>query len=247
MAGRAIVIPARYASTRLPGKPLLDQTGRPLIQHVYEQALRAEGFDAVIVATDDERIQQAVTAFGGRAVMTRQDHPSGTDRVAEVAAALEVGILVNLQGDEPEIDPAHLTLVADLLADGHHRMATLVCPLSDPTELDNPAVVKVTLTSERQALYFSRAAIPYQRDSGAVPARYKHIGLYAYTREALARWPQLDPTPLEQAESLEQLRALENGWAIRCAVVDDSAPGIDTPSDYRGFVDRWRRETSRTH
>lgn len=238
MTGRAIVIPARYASVRLPGKPLLAETGKPLIQHVYERASEAQGFDQVLVATDDDRIYQAVAGFGGRVEMTRSDHRSGTDRIAELALRLDAGIVVNLQGDEPEIDPAHLTLAADTLAAGGDRMATLVSPLVDPGDLDNPAVCKVVVDNQMRALYFSRAAIPHQRDPGEPPARYRHIGMYAYTREALLEWPTLDPTPCELAESLEQLRALESGWTIRVAVVDTSAPGIDTPEDYRAFVAR---------
>ncbi len=239
MLRRAIVIPARFGSSRLPGKPLLAETGKPLIQHVYEQATRAAGFDEVLVATDDQRILDAVVGFGGRALMTRSDHRSGTDRIAEVAASLSADIVVNLQGDEPEIDPAQLTLVADLLAEAQDPMATLVCPLTDPADLSNPAVVKVVLTTDARAMYFSRAPTPFQRDpDGPAPGRYKHIGLYAYTRAALESWPSLEPTPLEISESLEQLRALENGWSIRVGIVGESAAGIDTPEDYRAFVAR---------
>lgn len=180
-------------------------------------------------------------AFGGDVAMTRADHPSGTDRIAEVARALDgIRVIVNLQGDEPEIEPGYLTQVAELLSGGD-PMATLCCPFAEPADAASPDRVKVVLGAEGRALYFSRAQVPHQRDPGdAAPQRYLHLGLYAYTRDALLSWPDLQPTPLEQAEKLEQLRALEHGWTIRVGVVDRAAPGIDTPADYAAFVERMR-------
>lgn len=236
---RAIVIPARRGASRLPDKPLLAETGRPLIAHCVERALAAEGFACVIVATDDEAIAAAAEAAGARGVLTRADHPSGTDRVAEAAASLDAEIIVNLQGDEPEIEPSYLARAAGLLADGAAEMATLVTPL-DPALLDDPAAVKAVVAGDR-ALYFSRAAVPHQRDAdGPPPPRFLHLGVYAYRRDALLAWPSMPPSPLERCEKLEQLRALEAGWTIRVAQVPSATPGIDTPADYAAFVARWR-------
>lgn len=194
----------------------------------------------MIVATDDERIATAVRAFGGEVALTRADHPSGTDRVAEVAAALDAAVVVNLQGDEPEIPPAYLEQVAGLLEEGDAEMATLVAPLPAGAESDHAAVKAVVAdVGAARALYFSRAAVPHQRDpAGPPPARWLHLGLYAFRRDALLRWPQMRQTPLERAESLEQLRALEHGWTIRVARVEHAVPGIDTPDDYAAFVVR---------
>jgi len=240
-----IVIPARYASSRLPGKPLLCETGRPLIQHVCEQAGRSQRAGAVIVATDDGRIAQAVTDFGGQAAMTRGDHPSGTDRVAEVAAGLDADVVVNVQGDEPEIAPEAIDLAIDLLADDPDAMmSTLATPIRDSEQWQDAACVKVVVDEAGRALYFSRSPIPHHRD--APPAFgspdcpcYQHLGLYAYRRDFLlevAGWP---PAKLEQAEKLEQLRVLARGYTIRVGIVDEPAIGIDTPEDYARFVQRY--------
>ena len=243
------VIPARYASTRFPGKPLAADTGKYLIQHVYERVRRAERIERVIVATDDERIARAVRGFGGEATMTRADHPSGTDRVAEAVAGLECDVVVNVQGDEPEIEPGHLDRLVDLLTDDSEAMiATLACPFAVLAGADprDPNAVKVVLDVRSRAVYFSRALIPHPRiheTTGAThqPAPYLlHLGVYAYRSDFLRSLAALAPTPLEQTEKLEQLRWLEHGHAIVVGVVDTAAVGIDTPEDYAAFVERCR-------
>ncbi len=247
------IIPARFASTRFPGKPLANDTGKYLIQHVYERVQQAQRVHRVIVATDDHRIAQAVQSFGGCAEMTRDDHPSGTDRIAEVAARLDdCDLVLNVQGDEPEIDPHHIDRLVDLLSsDSKVSVGTLACPFAvlkkgDPTD---PHAVKVVLDARSYAIYFSRALIPYpQRHAtdGALcqPAPYLlHIGVYAYRRDFLLHLATLQPTPLEQTERLEQLRWLEHGYKIAVAVVDGTAVGVDTPEDYAEFVRRHREAT----
>lgn len=242
----AIIIPARYASTRLPGKALLRETGKYLVQHVYEQARRVRGVAAVIVATDDGRIVSAVESFGGRAVMTRKDHPSGSDRIAEVARSLDVDVVINLQGDEPLIDPESLELLDRLLReDPAAEMATLATPLTDLETYRSPNCVKVVCGEGGRALYFSRSPIPFVRDAEpdltASPGHFlQHLGLYAYRREALLRLPALPPHPLEQLEKLEQLRPLAHGWTIRVGVIAHAGRGVDTPADYERFVREYR-------
>jgi 3-deoxy-manno-octulosonate cytidylyltransferase (CMP-KDO synthetase) len=243
------VIPARFASTRLPGKALLSETGRPLIVHVIEAARRSQSLQRIIVATDDARIAQAVTAFGAEVVMTRTDHPTGTDRVAEVVAHLErASIIVNLQGDEPEISAHALDLVVALLAnDNEAQMATIATPIRDESNYRDPACVKVVCSRHGRALYFSRSPIPCHRDgvpepaTAAAPIAYLHLGLYAYRRDFLLGLGSLPPSPLEAAEKLEQLRVLEAGHPIAVGFVDEPSVGIDTPEDYRRFVARWRK------
>ncbi len=226
------IIPARYASTRFPGKPLADLWGKPLIQHVWERARCAESVGRVLIATDDERIAGAARGFGAEVVMTRADHPSGTDRIAEAAAGLEAEIVVNLQGDEPLIEPAAIeAAVRPLQEDPALPMSTLCCPIETLEELANPNVVKVVCDRRGYALYFSRLPIPFVRDKGAGVERFRHIGLYAYRRDFLLAFAQLPPTPLEQAEKLEQLRALEHGHRIRVVPVDHLSPGVDTPEE----------------
>lgn len=229
---RAIgIIPARLAATRLPNKPLLDIAGKPMIQWVYEHAREARLLADVVVATPDEDIFRAVESFGGTAVMTSIEHRSGTDRLAEAVQSPECSgahVIVNIQGDEPLLDPAAIDMLAEaILADPETPMASLMCPLS-PDEEDEPSVVKVVTDLRGFALYFSRARIPYPRNPGV---SWKHIGLYAYTREFLLTFPTLAPTPLEQAESLEQLRALENGYRIRMVQTDFTPTSVDTPED----------------
>jgi 3-deoxy-manno-octulosonate cytidylyltransferase (CMP-KDO synthetase) len=240
----AAVIPARYASTRLPGKPLLSETGRTLIQHVVEAARRSTKLDRVIVATDDLRIVEAVHRFGGEVVLTRADHPSGTDRVAEVAASLpSAGIIVNLQGDEPEMSPEALDRVVELLeADPDAPMATLATPIRDEAVFLDPSCVKVVVDRNGRALYFSRSPIPCHREGlpATGPLGHLHLGLYAYRRDFLLGLADLPPSPLERAERLEQLRVLESGFPIAVGVVDEPSIGIDTPEDYGRFVARWR-------
>jgi len=219
------IIPARFASSRFPGKPLIDLCGKPMIQRVYEQALKAESLDEVWVATDDARIAQVVRAFGGRAVMTPASCATGTDRLAIAAKgkAKKGDIVVNIQGDEPLLPPALIdSLVALLSKDKAAAMATLAHPIASKAELANLNAVKVVVAADGRALYFSRASL-----AGA----YKHIGLYAYRAEFLAQFTRLKPTPLEKAESLEQLRALEHGYAIQVGLVAKTTQAVDTPAD----------------
>jgi len=234
------IIPARYASTRLPGKPLLDRTGMPLIQHVVQAVSAASSIQRIVVATDDARIAEAVEAFGGDCVMTRADHPSGTDRIAESAEilGLEAGdIVVNVQGDEPEMPGACVDQLVELLTGGSCPMATLAAPLSGD-DADDPNKVKVVTRGDGRALYFSRSRIPFDRDSGRQVRYLLHLGIYAYRVAFLKRYAALPPTPAEQAEKLEQLRALESGFDIAVGVTDYHGRGIDTPADYEAFVTR---------
>jgi 3-deoxy-manno-octulosonate cytidylyltransferase (CMP-KDO synthetase) len=227
------VIPARYASTRFPGKPLALIAGRPMVEHVWKRCQEASTFDEVLVATDDVRIQETVARFGGTAVMTSPDCATGTDRVAEVARARpDVEVWVNVQGDEPLVDPASLRVLAGLFADPAVQMGTLVRPL-EAAEADSPHVVKAVLALNGDALYFSRSTVPFIREpaeAGAV-RRWAHLGLYGYRRETLRRLAGLSATPLEQAEKLEQLRALEHGLRIRCGQVAGRSVAVDVPED----------------
>jgi 3-deoxy-manno-octulosonate cytidylyltransferase (CMP-KDO synthetase) len=247
----AVIIPARYASSRLPGKPLLRETGKYLIQHVYERACEAKSASDVIVATDDDRIRAAVESFGGRVAMTRADHPSGTDRVAEVAAGLAADVVINLQGDEPMLEPEALDLLAGLLArDPGSDMATLAVPVADRDTYLSPNVVKVVCDARGRALYFSRSPIPMVRDGkpdfAARPARFlQHLGLYAYPRSFLLRLAATPPHPLEEAEKLEQLRVLGTGGAIQVGLVAHAHRGVDTPADYAAFVRAYREDGER--
>ena len=225
------IIPARYASTRLPGKPLRDIAGKPMIVRVYERAVRAKRVHDVVVATDDERIRAAVEEYGGRAVMTRADHATGTDRIAEVAEKMaDYDLIINVQGDEPLIDPAVIdALVEPFLTDENLPMATVKTLLVDVMEIANPNNVKVITDCAGNALYFSRARIPYARNAGAKV--YKHIGIYAYRRDFLLDCARMEQTPLELSESLEQLRVLENGHRIRVIETDAVFIGVDTEVD----------------
>lgn len=238
----AVVIPARFASSRLPGKPLLRDTGKYLVQHVYEQASAAKSASLVVVATDDDRIRKAVESFGGNVVMTRPDHPTGTDRVAEVAAGLGSHVVVNVQGDEPQLDPAAIDLLVDLLAaDPGSDMATLATPLPDLEAYRNPNVVKVVCDDRGRALYFSRSPVPMVRegepDLAARPAKFlQHLGVYAYRRRFLLTLAATPPHPLEEAEKLEQLRVLGMGAGIQVGRVAHAHRGVDTPADYAAFV-----------
>jgi len=239
------MIPARYASTRLPGKVLLDIAGKPMIQRVYERCQQAELLDEVLVATDDERVQEAVEAFGGRVEMTSCEHCSGTDRLAEVAGRTACDVIVNVQGDEPMLEPAAIdAAVEPFLADEGLQMGTIATPINDIEEHLDPAAVKVVVDAQGWALYFSRAPIPFFRLGSGEPqpdgprrhpasgmAPLKHIGLYVYRREMLLWYAGLEPSALEQTECLEQLRVLEAGRRIRVVVVDYSPIGVDTPED----------------
>lgn len=231
-----IVIPARYGSVRLPGKPLLSLAGRPMIERVYERAKQAKMAGRVIVATDDQRIVKAVEEFGGEARMTRTDHRTGTERIAEVAAHTEGDVFVNVQGDEPLLDPAAVdTAVNTLLEEPAAAIATVAVPIRTPGDIMDPNVVKTVLDFEENALYFSRAPIPWVRDSAAkVHARHlKHLGLYVFQREALLEYPTLPQGELERIEQLEQLRWIENGWKIRVAEVEHDAVSVDVPEDVK--------------
>jgi len=231
----AAVIPVRWASKRLPGKPLLAQTGKPLIQHVWERVCQASRLDETVIATDDVRILQAVQDFGGHCVMTRDDHPSGTDRVAEVASKLNADVIINVQGDEPEIDPIDLDRLVQRLETSGEDMATLARPLraDESGLLSDPHAVKVAFTSQGRALYFSRSPIPYGDDPGGA---WLHLGVYAFRRQALLAFAAAQPTVLEEREKLEQLRALDLGQTIGVVLTENDALGIDTAGDYARFV-----------
>jgi 3-deoxy-manno-octulosonate cytidylyltransferase (CMP-KDO synthetase) len=229
-----VVIPARYGSTRLPGKPLVSLAGKSMIQRVYERAKLGQRVNRVIVATDDDRIVKAVQEFGGEARMTRPDHRTGTERVAEVAAHESGDIFVNVQGDEPLLDPAAIdTAVGALLEEPQVTIATVATPIKVPADIMDPNICKVALDFDENALYFSRAPIPWVRDTaGHVQARHlKHLGLYVFRREALLEYPTLPQGELERIEQLEQLRWLENGWKIRVAEVEHDAVSVDVPDD----------------
>ena len=230
------VLPARWGSTRFPGKPLHAIAGKPLIQHVWERCQKCTTLDAILVATDDARIFDAVSAFGGKAVMTSPDHPTGTDRIAEAILALpQATHIVNIQGDEPLIDPALIDELARTLADDPTLdMATAAHELDpvDPAVID-ANVVKVVRALDGRALYFSRSPLPFFRHAVAGLPVLRHVGIYAYRRAFLERFVTWPPSPLEQAESLEQLRALENGASIRVLLTADASPGVDTPEQAR--------------
>lgn len=226
------LIPARFHSTRFPGKPLALIDDRPMIEHVCRRAEQARTVDAVAVATDDERIAEAVSGFGGTAVLTRADHETGTDRLAEVAAALDSHIVVNLQGDEPLMTGEAIDAVVRLLDERPADvMGTLRRRIDDPADLSRSDVVKVVVDTNGYALYFSRAAVPHVRAGARRPVAWRHIGLYSYRRSFLVELAALPPTPLERAEGLEQLRALEYGYRIRTAETTADLIGVDTPED----------------
>ncbi|QDT16132.1 3-deoxy-manno-octulosonate cytidylyltransferase [Alienimonas californiensis] len=254
------VIPARLQSSRLPEKLLLRETGRSLLEHTYRAASRASSLDALVVATDSSEIAAEVKRFGGAVEMTGE-HPSGTDRLAEVARRRErFDVLVNVQGDEPEIDPAAINLLAGAITGPDGRgtgaeMATLCSPMTDPAAFRDPANVKVVCAPDGRALYFSRAPIPFPRDSsehpfseqGGVPENARlHIGAYAYRREFLIRLSELPPSRLERVEKLEQLRALEAGCTLRVCEVAAHACGVDTREDYNAFVARHAARAARS-
>ena len=246
----SVISPARYASSRFPGKPLADIGGKPMVVRVAERAARS-GATEILIATDDRRIAEAVSRHGFQAVMTRRSHQTGTDRIAEVAAKRRYGaghIVVNVQGDEPLISPASIRQVAaELARDRTAAIATLCHPISNARELANPNVVKVALDRNGHALYFSRAPIPWARDAFArgvsrIPAglpAYRHIGLYAYRAGFLRAFTRLRPGALERYEALEQLRALAHGYRIRCLIARSTPhPGVDTPADLRRLLRR---------
>jgi 3-deoxy-manno-octulosonate cytidylyltransferase (CMP-KDO synthetase) len=224
------IIPARYQSTRLPGKPVLEIQGKTLIEHVYRRVQKAESVERIVVATDDRRIAEAVQRFGGDVIMTRNDHQSGTDRLAEAAADLPAdALIVNVQGDEPLIEPEVIDRAVAAARHGDAEMITLMTPLADRASIDDPNRVKVVVDRQGFALYFSRSAVP---SSGTT---FLHLGLYVYRVGFLRQFTQLERTPLEIAERLEQLRALEHGFRIRVVEVESASWGIDTPADLEKF------------
>lgn len=227
------IIPARWASTRFPGKPLAMLRGKPLVQHVWERASRAKRVDRVIVATDDMRIAQAAFDFGAEVALTSARHPTGTDRLAEVAAKLpSARIILNVQGDEPDIAPATIDRLVRALEDNRELgMVTAANPVTDPADIHNPNVVKVVMALDSRALYFSRSVIPCDRDGRGGIKYLRHQGIYGYRRKVLLDFVRWKPTPLEKAEKLEQLRALENGVAIGVIIVKSASVGVDAPED----------------
>ncbi len=244
-----VIIPARFASSRLPGKPLADIGGKPMIQWVYENTVKE--LNDVLVATDHPDIEQAVLDFGGRVMMTSPDHPSGTDRCAEVNQVLadsgeSYDVIINIQGDEPFIKKSHLRLLKDAFSDPATQIATLANPIMDSAELMNPNAVKVVVGKHGNALYFSRSPIPHNRhvadDNWLSSHTYlKHLGMYAYRREVLQQITMLEPSPLEKTESLEQLRWLENGFEIKVLVTHEPSQGIDTPGDLEAARKKLRK------
>lgn len=250
MAAATVVIPARYGSTRFPAKILANETGRPLVQHVVDRVRTCSRIDEIIVAADDERIVEALKPYGTRCVLTDPNHPSGTDRIAEVAAKLKTPLIINVQGDEPEIEARVVDELAYLLSDestGGYEMWTAATRFRPPMDPHNPNLVKVVFTRSFRAMYFSRSPIPFQRDAGEEPPAYHlHVGIYAYLRTTLIRLAGWKPTPAEQAEKLEQLRALEHDVSIGVSVVERAAHGIDTPEQYSEFVRRFRESSAST-
>jgi 3-deoxy-manno-octulosonate cytidylyltransferase (CMP-KDO synthetase) len=236
-------IPARYESSRFPGKILAKDTGKYLVEHIYEQVQKANLPEKTIIATDDERVRKAGQQFAAETVMTNPSHQSGTDRIAEAVADIDCEIVINIQGDEPEIPPENIDRVAKLLLDDPAaQMSTLASPLGKPSEVTNPNIVKVVTDNNNDALYFSRAAIPYDRDNNGAgePGDYlRHIGIYAYRKDFLLKLTRLPQSSLEKLEKLEQLRALQNGFKIKVAKTAHHCEGIDTPDQYADFVKRY--------
>ncbi|MDB4353828.1 3-deoxy-manno-octulosonate cytidylyltransferase [Akkermansiaceae bacterium] len=225
------IIPARWASSRFPGKPLFPLLGKPLLQHVYERALLCKELDDLVIATDDNRIADLAKSLGAKIAITRDDHPSGTDRIAEAAAQFPSAThVLNIQGDEPLLDPDLVdTLARTLREDESLPMVTAASPISDLELIPDPNIVKVTLTSGGDALYFSRSPIPFRREAIPELPTYRHLGIYGYRTDFLSHFVSLSPSPLEKSESLEQLRALENGARIRVLITQHEAPGLDSP------------------
>lgn len=239
------IIPARLGSTRLPNKPLLAETGRPLIIHVLNAVGRSRRINDAIVATDSQAIIDVVTAAGGRAILTRSDHQTGSDRIGEALGAVKADVIVNVQGDEPEIDPNLIDSLVDCLANRPELdVATAAAPITDELRYLDPNVVKVVISSRNDALYFSRSPIPGHKNGDPSPLcrgnpPLQHVGIYAYRRAALERFLTLPPSNLEASESLEQLRLLEAGGRYGVVVIPHAHRGIDTPDDYAAFVARW--------
>ena len=246
-----VCIPARYNSTRFSGKVLAKDTGKYLIQHTWEQACRARLPEKVIIAADDERIAEAAKSFGAECVLTSPEHKSGTDRIAEAVRDVPADIVVNLQADEPEIEPENIDTAAGLLIKNpDYQMATLAAKFQNTEQIANPDIVKVATNSNGGAVYFSRAAIPYDREksgTGQLHQYLRHIGIYAYRKEFLLKITTLPQTPLEKIEKLEQLRAIENGFPILVGRVEHVCDGIDTPQQYAAFVERYKSNVRVKH
>lgn len=249
-----VIIPARLGSTRFPGKVLADRTGKPIIQHVFEAAQRSNLASRIVIATDADRVLQAARSFGAQCVLTRPEHPNGTSRLDEAAGLLrlsENAVVVNVQGDEPELEPEAIDAAVDALlagerADARVRIATIAVPFGANENPSDPNCVKVVRDRAGCALYFSRSLIPCDRDRKGLTgdaAPLRHVGLYVYRRTTLVQYAAMQPTPLEQAEQLEQLRALEHGWKIAVALRPSALPGIDTPEQYEAFVQRYHART----
>lgn len=245
-----VIIPARYQSSRLPGKPILEEvksvTGQYLVEHCYNRAMETSNVSRVIVATDDERIRRVVEDFGGEARMTDPDHTCGTDRIAEVAEYIDADLVVNIQGDEPQIDPQQIEQTISLLREYPDAvMGTLAHPIKDAETWKDPNAVKVVVDDTQSALYFSRSPIPYVRDAEdwikETPYKpLRHVGIYSFRRDFLLQYASMPPCPLEQAEKLEQLRALHAGYTIKVGITDRSAMGIDTPEDLNNWLAKYR-------
>jgi 3-deoxy-manno-octulosonate cytidylyltransferase (CMP-KDO synthetase) len=241
--GASVIIPARYDSTRFPGKPLALLKGKPLIQHVYENSSGSRLASGVVVATDSDAVYEAVLSFGGKAVMTSKAHASGTDRCAEAALKLDCDIIVNVQGDEPLIRPEMIDDVIGLLDDKRASIGTLARKADRKDEVFDPNIVKVVFDGEGFAFYFSRAPIPYHRDGWEGLAAYKHVGIYSYRKDALLRLSMMRPSALERIERLEQLRALESGMKIKVKETYFETIGVDTPDDMER-VEKWLSSSS---
>jgi 3-deoxy-manno-octulosonate cytidylyltransferase (CMP-KDO synthetase) len=246
MPSIAAYIPARYDSSRLPGKVLLKETGKYLIQHVYERVMQARHIEKVIIAADDERIIEAAAEFGAPAFMTSLEHKSGTDRIAEVARYHNHEFIVNVQGDEPDIEPAAVDQLAQMILDHPEiDMGTLAVPINDMSRYENPNVVKVVVDNVGDALYFSRSSLPHggnhEKPLSELPVQpLHHLGIYAFRRDFLLKFVSLPRGRLEKQERLEQLRALEHGHKIRVGLLESANTGIDTPEQYEAFVERWK-------
>ncbi len=237
------IIPSRYSSTRLPGKPLIQIAGKPLIQHVWERAKQSKLLSDIIIATDDKRILNTVFNFGGKAVLTSQRCHNGTERCAEVIKNMNVDIVINIQGDEPLMSPKTIdSLVREISSDKESVMATAAVKIVDNTEIDDPNVVKVVFDNSKKALYFSRSLIPYPRDKSVRPEVYKHLGIYAYKKKFLLDFIKFKKCKIEQTEQLEQLRAIEYGYKIKVVVVNNDSIGVDTPEDIvkvARIIEKW--------
>jgi 3-deoxy-manno-octulosonate cytidylyltransferase (CMP-KDO synthetase) len=242
-----VAIPARYGSSRFEGKVLAKDTGKFLVQHTYERALCAKSVEKVLIATDSEEVRAACESFGAECVMTSTEHKSGTDRIAEAVKAIECDIVVNLQADEPQIVPRYIDKVAGLLAETDWAdMSTLVAPFDSKEQVEDANIVKALLDKKGRAIYFSRSVVPYDREAkgaGKVSEYLRHLGIYAYRKEFLLKFTELEQSFLERTEKLEQLRAIENGYSIVAAKVEHAWDGIDTAEQYAAFVELYREDS----